>query len=94
MKPIVLALLVALTASASAMTPLARKYAVKRVAVVKEFSAKRRALIDSPDWEMLSPEKRKAALGSLAAEAKAQDAKLIEEYDQRARAEPRSRKSP
>jgi hypothetical protein len=82
MKPIVAAMLAVLAASsASALTPLARKYAVKREAVVKDFSAKRRTLLDSPAWELLSPEKRRAALDALAAEAMARDGKLTAEYD-------------
>jgi hypothetical protein len=68
-------------ASASGLSPLAEKYARKREAVLQEFAAKRRALIASPQWKSSSPGERKAALDSLAAEAKARDESLISDYD-------------
>lgn len=68
-------------AAAAGLSPLARKYAVKREALLKEFSAKRRALIGSPGWKSLSPERQKAALDELESKLKARDAKLAAEYD-------------
>ena len=71
--------------SDSGLRPLDREYALKREALLKEFSAKRRALVESPDWKNLSAEKRRAKLDKLAAEAKSRDAKLTAEYDEESR---------
>lgn len=68
-------------ATASGLSPLAEKYALKREAVLQEFAAKRRALIESPEWKASDTAHRKAALDALAAEAKARDESLISDYD-------------
>jgi hypothetical protein len=68
-------------ASDSGLSPLAEKYALKREALLKEFAAKRRVLIESAGWKTLSPAKQKDELEALAAEAKARDDKLIADYD-------------
>lgn len=72
-------------ASVSGLSPLAEKYALKRAAVLKEFAARRRALVESPEWNGLDAAKQKAALDALAAEAKARDDGLTADYDAESR---------
>jgi hypothetical protein len=67
--------------SSSGLSPLARKYAVKREALVREFAAKRRVLVDSPGWRTMSSQKQEAELDALVAGLKARDEKLTAEYD-------------
>jgi hypothetical protein len=68
-------------ASASGLSPLARKYAVKREALLKEFAAKRRAMVGAPEWKALPEDRRKARLDALAAEAKKRDERLTAAQD-------------
>lgn len=63
------------------LDPLARRFAAQRETLVKDFSAKRKALVRAPGWKALSAEEKQARLTALAAEFAARDAKLTEEYD-------------
>lgn len=87
MRSILLAFLLLLPAAASwpasesGLSPLAEKYARKREALIQGYAARRRALIASPRFKASSPADQRTALESLAAEAKAADEDLIEDYD-------------
>jgi cytochrome c556 len=81
-----LVVLTALRASSADLSPVARKYAIKREAMLKEFSAERRILMETARWKALPPEKRKAALDALTAQAKKRDERLLEREDAEERA--------
>jgi hypothetical protein len=74
-------------ASTSGLSPLARKYALKREALLKEYAAKRRALTESAEWKALSPDKQKAQVDALTAEATARDDRLAAQEDAERRRE-------
>lgn len=66
---------------ASPLDPLAKRYAVKREALVKEFAAKRKAMTTAAGWSALPEEQRKARLTELASQFAERDAKLTADYD-------------
>jgi hypothetical protein len=68
-------------ASGADLSPLARKYALKREALLKDFVSRRRALVSSPRWRALSAEKQNVELAGLLAELRTRDKKLTAEYD-------------
>jgi hypothetical protein len=87
MNSIALSMLMLLTAAPAApatdtgLSPLAEKYARKREALIQQYAARRRALAASPRFKASTEDERKAALDKLAAEAKAKDEDLIDDYD-------------
>lgn len=62
------------------LTDLARETEDERRSLEQRYSDKRRALVESEDWKGLSRVERRAKLGALNDELKAEEARLKEGY--------------